>query len=177
MGCRLAMVINDCKKWKICKGWNIFAEVDIHSFYTGKKKRKLKNETFKVIIWSQYHSIVVSRKSLHIPKFQLFCYQSSPNTKNLLSPTFVSFSFHGMKSKDLSAASWRKWIQRTSLQTLDPIIQIIYKDTKNHWVKYWTLGSPTCDRLPVWKEAIYHHPLGTACQTIPHPPHRHLSRP
>ncbi|KAK4828564.1 hypothetical protein QYF61_027533 [Mycteria americana] len=42
--------------------------------------------------------------------------------------------------------------------TLDPIIQIAYEDIRQRWAQYRSLGDPTCDRLPVCKGAIYHHP-------------------
>lgn len=49
------------------------------------------------------------------------------------------------------------------------------EDTKQCWVQCWVQLGPGrphfCDRLAIFKGALYHHILGTTRQPVPHPPH------
>ena len=62
--------------------------------------------------------------------------------------------------------------------TLDLMIQITDEDNKQRWAQYQSLGDPTGDWLPVWKGAIYRHPLGVQpISQFPTHSTDHLSRP
>ncbi|KAK4806197.1 hypothetical protein QYF61_001120 [Mycteria americana] len=52
---------------------------------------------------------------------------------------------------------------------LDPLIQIIDKDIKQHWPQHRALGNTACDRPPTGVNSIHHHSLGPAVQPVLYP--------
>ncbi|KAK4806202.1 hypothetical protein QYF61_001126 [Mycteria americana] len=52
---------------------------------------------------------------------------------------------------------------------LDPLIQIIDKDIKQHWPQHRALGNTACDRPPTGVNSIHHHSLGPAIQPVLYP--------
>ncbi|KAK4806232.1 hypothetical protein QYF61_013376 [Mycteria americana] len=52
---------------------------------------------------------------------------------------------------------------------LDPFVQIIDKDIKQHWPQHRALGNTACDRPPTGFTSIHHHSLGPAIQLVLHP--------
>ncbi|KAK4806181.1 hypothetical protein QYF61_001104 [Mycteria americana] len=52
---------------------------------------------------------------------------------------------------------------------LDPFIQIIDKDIKQHWPQHRALGNTACDRPPTGVNSIHHHSLGLAIQPVLYP--------
>ncbi|KAK4816620.1 hypothetical protein QYF61_019319 [Mycteria americana] len=52
---------------------------------------------------------------------------------------------------------------------LDPLIQIIDKNTKQNWPQHRALGNTACDRPPPGVNSIHHHSLGLAIQPVLYP--------
>ncbi|KAK4823486.1 hypothetical protein QYF61_002550 [Mycteria americana] len=52
---------------------------------------------------------------------------------------------------------------------LNPLVQIIDKDTKQNWPQHRALGNTACDQLPTGVNSIHHHSSGLAIQPVLYP--------